>query len=85
MTLAARSAEIQAKIQAQMKKAGTQWGVLIWGNWLPDSEQRVCYTDTYPGDPLDGGRSRRPAALTSRSQRVAADPRRTAHERVIRI
>ncbi len=48
MTLAARSAEIQAKILAQMK-AGTS-GVLIW-DWLP-APSSPCTTDTYPGDPL---------------------------------
>ena len=48
MTLAARSAEIQAKIQAQMA-AGTS-GVLIW-DWLP-APSSPCTTDTFPGDPL---------------------------------
>jgi mannan endo-1,4-beta-mannosidase len=48
MTLGARSSEIQAKIQAQMK-AGTS-GVLVW-DWLP-APSSPCTTDTFPGDPL---------------------------------
>jgi mannan endo-1,4-beta-mannosidase len=48
MTLATRSAEIEAKIQAQMA-AGTS-GVLIW-DWLP-APSSPCTTDTFPGDPL---------------------------------
>jgi mannan endo-1,4-beta-mannosidase len=48
MTLATRSTEIQAKIQAQMA-AGTS-GVLIW-DWLP-APSNPCTTDTFPGDPL---------------------------------
>jgi mannan endo-1,4-beta-mannosidase len=48
MTLATRSTEIQAKIQAQMA-AGTS-GVLIW-DWLP-APSSTCTTDTFPGDPL---------------------------------
>jgi len=48
MSLPARSAEIQAKIQAQMN-AGTS-GVLIW-DWLP-APSSPCTTDTFPGDPL---------------------------------
>lgn len=48
MTLAVRSAEIQAKIYTQMA-AGTS-GVLIW-DWLP-APSSTCNTDTYPGDPL---------------------------------
>ncbi len=48
MTLAARSTEIQAKIDAQMG-AGTS-GVLIW-DWLP-APSNPCTTDTFPGDPL---------------------------------
>ena len=47
-TLAARSTEIQSKIQAQMQ-AGTS-GVLIW-DWLP-APSSPCTTDTFPGDPL---------------------------------
>ena len=48
MTLAARSTEIQAKIDAEMA-AGTS-GVLIW-DWLP-APSNPCTTDTFPGDPL---------------------------------
>ena len=48
MTLATRSGEIAAKIQAQMA-AGTS-GVLIW-DWLPGPSS-PCTTDTFPGDPL---------------------------------
>ncbi len=48
MTRAARSTEIEAKIQAQMN-AGTS-GVLIW-DWLP-APSGPCNTDTFPGDPL---------------------------------
>ena len=48
MTLTARSAQIQSKIQTQME-AGTS-GVLIW-DWLP-APSAPCNTDTYPGDPL---------------------------------
>lgn len=48
LALGSRSAEIQAKIQAQLG-AGTS-GVLVW-DWLP-APSGPCNTDTYPGDPL---------------------------------